>query len=223
MNCSDCQNLLSDYIDGDLNTDKQAMVRIHLSSCGECRSILQDLQRIINMSEVLPQLAASDLTWRSLEKEVQHLTAVSRWKRFWHYRMQFSLTIYHLAVTIALLLAGGVVMVKLLNSPLQSTSTPITSPTSLTSRPLTNSINPEEAELRSAIDHLSQAITQHRSGWDKDMEKVFERNLAIVDRSVADCRQFLMRNPDDPVAHEMMLTAYKEKLRLLEQFSSLNY
>jgi len=101
------------------------------------------------------------------------------------------------------------------NSALNSTRATIVA------RPLAGVMNPEEAELYGEIDRLTQAVNQRREKWDPQMQELFDRNLAIVDRSVAECRQLVLRNPNDQVTHEMMIIAYKEKLRLLEQFSSL--
>jgi hypothetical protein len=80
-------------------------------------------------------------------------------------------------------------------------------------------MNPEEAELNGAISRYMQSLEKRRAKWDPKMQELFDRNLEIVDRSVAECRQMVLRNPNDQVAHEVLIIAYKEKLRLLEQFS----
>ena len=46
----------------------------------------------------------------------------------------------------------------------------------------------------------------------------FERNLLYVDQTLVECRHQLNDNPADDVSQELMLNAYREKVRLLEGF-----
>ncbi|MEW6729913.1 MAG: zf-HC2 domain-containing protein [Acidobacteriota bacterium] len=226
MNCSDCQDLLSEYIDGELGTDSCMHIRAHLSACRECNLLHQDLDQIVHMSKELPLLAPQSAVWAHIEQEIQELTNVpvkrqlGAWARFWSYQLQLSLSMPQMAGVMALLVMAIVVVGSLSYQPQQAI---LMAParTTLVAKPLAHVMNPEEAELRSAIDRLTQAVEQRRQNWDPQMQELFDRNLAIVDRSLAECRQLLLRNPHDQIAQEMMIVAYKEKLRLLEQFSTL--
>jgi hypothetical protein len=227
MNCSDCQDLLSDYLDEDLNENSRNSVSNHLKNCRECKIVYQDLDQIIKVSRELPSLAPENALWLGIEKEIRDLTQspphpqASLWARFWGYRWQFSLSMPQLAgsaiALVLLFLAFGSLSAWLPQATFKAGAAQAT----VMARPINNIINPEEAELKASIDRLSHTIEQRRSNWDPQMQQLFDRNLAIVDRSIEDSRQFAQRNPNDRIAHEMIMIAYQEKLRLLEQFSSL--
>ena len=43
--CADCRELISAYIDGELNVDERAWLRNHLAGCAECRAVLEGYKR----------------------------------------------------------------------------------------------------------------------------------------------------------------------------------
>ena len=232
MKCSDCQDLLSDFIDNELHELKQTQVRIHLEKCTECSTVHEDLTQIVPVSRVLPTLAPQNELWDRIEDEIRELTAkpavhgkAGNWGRFWGYRLNLSISMPQLAGS-----AIGLIALLILTASVSYRPEHITggSPDSvltatrgtIVARPLTSVMTPEETELNGAISRYVQSIDKRRAKWDPKMQELFDRNLAIVDRSIAECRQMVLRNPNDQVAHEVLIIAYKEKLRLLEQFSS---
>jgi hypothetical protein len=231
MKCSDCQDLLSDYIDDELHELKHTQVRMHLEKCPECNTIHEDLTQIVSVSRVLPTLAPRNELWEKIEDEIRELTAkpatqrkAGNWGRFWGYRLNLSLSMPQLAGSAIGLIALLVLTASVSYRPEQVTAgsqdAVLTSTHStIVARPLSSVMNPEEAELNGAISRYMQSLEKRRAKWDPKMQELFDRNLEIVDRSVAECRQMVLRNPNDQVAREVLIIAYKEKLRLLEQFS----
>lgn len=80
---------------------------------------------------------------------------------------------------------------------------------------------PERAVLEDSIARLSRSLERRRENWNPELRRVFERNMAIIDQSLAECEQVLRRNPRDADAEEMLLAAYREKLRLLQEFAAI--
>lgn len=229
MNCTECQDLLSEYIDGDLAQSESAMVRTHLAICYECNVVYQDLDQIVRMSHELPSLAPQNALWAQIEREIDELVQrpprrpqQNLWQRFWGYRLQLSLSIPQMAAAIV----GLFLLMTLTNSltylpqgnMFGTNAAPNAS--TVTAMPV-DRINIEESEMRGRIERLTHTIEQKRGSWDPEIQKLYERNLQIIERSVTECRQLVERNPSDQIAHEMMMVAYQEKLRLLEQFSTL--
>src|ERR1041385_2594870 len=112
MNCSDCQELLSEYLDGDLGGSKHRAVAEHLDFCRECLGIYQDLHQIVLVSRELPNFAPQSAHWQKIEREIVQLTQVplsrpSLWTRFWHYRFDFSISLPQLAGGLAILLVAA--------------------------------------------------------------------------------------------------------------------
>ena len=75
-------------------------------------------------------------------------------------------------------------------------------------------------ELEQQINRLSESIEQKKGEWNPELRAAYERNLIYVNQSLAECRHQVNDNPADDTAQELMLNAYREKVRLLEGFGS---
>jgi hypothetical protein len=68
------------------------------------------------------------------------------------------------------------------------------------------------------INALTERVEQRKGTWNPELQAAFQRNMVYVDQSLVECRNELAENPGDDVSRELMLTAYREKVRLLEGF-----
>src|SRR5581483_2608833 len=100
MVCKQCQELLSDYIDGLLELGEQTKVETHLADCEPCRAVRDDLLQIVHFSHQLPEQAPST----ELAQE-QRTGAASRLGLWWaRLRAQhFNLSLPQLAASAAAL------------------------------------------------------------------------------------------------------------------------
>jgi hypothetical protein len=78
--------------------------------------------------------------------------------------------------------------------------------------------NADLQQLEKQISTLSDSVAQRKESWDPELRIAFERNLFYVDQTLVECRHQLNDNPADDVSQELMLNAYREKVRLLEGF-----
>lgn len=85
----------------------------------------------------------------------------------------------------------------------------------LSANPLSNS---DLQQIENQINRLSESVELRKVEWDPELRSAFERNLLYIEQSLAECRHQLNDNPADDVSHELMLNAYREKVRLLEGF-----
>lgn len=216
--CLDYQELLPEYIDGDLKPNKCITISDHLENCQVCNSVYKDLKQIVEISRKLPLVVPKNFAWAKIEKEISELTLkqspkkYSIWSKFWNYKLQLNISIPELTAGLAVL----VILLILIDS--FSYSPQLGSQSTVVARPATALT---EIELINSIEKYSRTIGERYAQWDPQLQKLFDHNLAIVNKSIDECQQLLQRNPKDPVAHEMLICAYQEKVRLLEQFISL--
>ena len=76
-----------------------------------------------------------------------------------------------------------------------------------------------EQKYLAAIAILSQDVKRHRSQIDPAVQARFDSALADIDRTIAETRQIVRRNPDDPVALQYLLSAYAKKVDTLRAMS----
>ena len=71
MLCSECQELLSDYIDGALELGEQAKIEAHIAHCETCLMVRDDLLQIVHFSRSLPLHSPSSAVWNRIKSEIE--------------------------------------------------------------------------------------------------------------------------------------------------------
>jgi len=221
MVCKQCQELLSEYIDGALELGEQVNIERHLCDCEPCRAVRDDLLQIVHFSQQLPMQAPSTALWPRISSDLAELTP-GFWSRPLRWLVSFRTLNFNFSVpqlvgaaaALAIVISIGVIVsrrdsgqVQLLAGPAPSANSDV--------KPLSQT---DLQQLEKQITQLSVAVEQRKESWDPELRTAFERNLLYIDQSLVECRHHLNDNPSDGVSQELMLNAYREKVRLLEGF-----
>lgn len=220
MVCRQYQELISDYIDGSLELGEQTQIERHLADCESCRAVRDDLLQIVHFSHQLPQHAPSGAVWSRIEADVLEergswFRTVSWWA--WLKTRHFNLSLPQMAATAAavVIAVSAVVLVSRQDAAQNNARAVAPGSLGIEANPLSN---PDFQQLEKQINRLSETVEQRKVEWDPELRSAFERNLLYVDQCLAECRHQLNNNPTDDVSQELMLNAYREKVRLLEGF-----
>lgn len=225
MLCNQCQELISDYIDGALEFGEQLQVERHLADCEACRAVRDDLLQIVHFSRQLPLQTPSGAVWARIKSEVAQEQSVSSWSRIGRWlatikTSRFDLSLPQLAASAAMLvLVASVTVVLLKRQGLPSDKSAVVGPSSYTARDKNALAHRDIQQIEGRINELNETIEQHKSLWDDGLRATFQRNMANVEQSLAECHHELADNPEDDISQELMLSAYREKMRLLEGFA----
>lgn len=224
MGCNQFEEMISDYIDGALETGEQAVIERHLADCESCRALRDDLLQLVHFSRHLPEHTPSSTVWTAIQTQVKSERRVGLRQRVarWLARLEernFILSLPQLAAgAVALILVALVVSVVLRSEAQQSAETASVSGSSAISKNLLS--YPDLQQIEERISQLESSVEQRKASWTPDLRQAFERNLAYVNQSLIECRQQISGHPEDKVSEELMLNAYREKVRLLEGFEA---
>jgi anti-sigma-K factor RskA len=218
MICTKCQELLSDYIDGALELGEQVSIERHLADCEPCRAMRDDLLQIVHFSHQLPLQAPASSLWPRIQSDLTELRP-RLWDRplRWWARIRsfnFNLSVPQMiagAATLVIVISIGVIVSR-------RDAPAINSDTTTRLSQVTPLSNADLQQLEKQINKLSDSVEQRKESWDPELRIAFERNLFYVDQTLVECRHQLSDNPADDVSQELMLNAYREKVRLLEGF-----
>ena len=219
MVCTQCQELLSEYIDGALELGEQVNIERHLADCEPCRAVRDDVLQIVHFSHKLPLQSPSPALWSRISSDVEalHSGVWSRPQR-WLARIKslnFNLSIPQLAAGAAALVI--IISIGVIVSQRDGRTVDAVGP-SVASAEVTPLSSADLQQLEKQISSLSETVEQKKNSWDPELKSEFERNLYYIDQSLVECRHQLKNNPADDVSQELMLNAYREKVRLLEGF-----
>ncbi|MBI3649656.1 MAG: zf-HC2 domain-containing protein [Acidobacteria bacterium] len=225
MNCQECEEIISDYVDGALEPGAQTKIEHHLANCEACRAVRDDLLQIVHFSKQLPlHIPTSDL-WSRIQTEIEAEQPKTWWARSKArlqnlYGRDFKFSIPQFAAIAAaciIVAAIGVVVWQKNNSQVPQFANAAPADNQLQTK-LAN--DPSFQEFEQTIKQLKESVEQRKDTWGPELRLSFERNMTSIDQSLNDCRQLLSRNPNDETCKELLKNAYSEKVRVLQGFAN---
>ncbi len=239
MDCNECKNLISLFLDCELDEKAAAAVRTHLALCSDCANVCEDFASILDEvaespSDLLPP--NSQALWCRINNIIENEARASAAPlmdapptRSW--RLSFGQ------------LAGAIVSVALISSLVTVVAVRSYYP----SEPVELAIGPaaertlldkvlgrlglaetpqqmRERRIRQqqdAIDYWNTRVQARRMTWDNMTREAFDRNLRVIDQSVSQFSVNLERDPEDELSGEMLDSVLDDKMKLLRDFAEL--
>jgi hypothetical protein len=241
MNCEECQQNISQYLDGELDESASAGVLEHLTICAVCAKVCEDFSVILescrdNSSEIVPP--NSQALWRRInnliESEIKVEPAAEERRKSWLSR-GWNLTFSQAgAGVLAIALISSLLTVVGVRNYFEPSGEDFTSRSSASQTTLEKLLSkvglmetPQQArerrirEQQVAIEYWTKRVQERRGRWDAKMRDAFDRNLNLIDESVSEYTIILQENPDDDLTGEMLDTVLNDKMDLLREFSDL--
>ena len=241
MNCTECQENISCYLDGGLHEPDAASMRTHLSICAACAKLCEDFSVILSScrdsvpSEILPP--NSQALWcrihNLIESEIKP-EPLAEPKKGWFSR-GWNLTFSQAgAAVLAIAIISSLLTVVGIRNYFEPSSDDFTSRSAASQTTLEKILSrfgltdtPQQArdrrirEQQAAIEYWTNRVHERRGQWNVKMRDAFDRNLHLIDESVSEYTTILQENPDDDLTGEMLDTILNDKMDLLREFSDL--
>lgn len=242
MECGDCQEFLSEYLDGETDLAVSASIDAHLSVCLECRTLFDDFAVILGNCRTADQKEARppnpDALWCRINNVIEAETTIKQEEhvepRGWFVRgRKFTYSQIGSAVLAVALISSLLTIVAVRNyfEPTGDDNLTRSSETQTTFEKVLSSVglidSPEDArkkrvaEQYAVIDYWNKRISSRRQQWDARMRDAFDRNLREIDTAVHEHTLTLEKDPNDELSGEMLDSALNEKMNLLREFSEL--
>ena len=211
-------NRLSEYLDGELDSSERSALEAHLATCGQCYATLGELQQVVARAKSLEDRPPTKDLWVGIragltQESEARLTpgrrpGVSR---------RFSFTVPQLlAASIALvLLSGGSAWLALRQGP---TNTP--EPIAVT-RPAGTRVASWTGSTDIAIGELETALTQNEKQLDSTTVRIVRKNLAIINRAIAEARIALRNDPGNAYLNLHLADTMRRKVELLRRVNDM--
>lgn len=245
MNCGNYQNLISAYLDGELDAGTWQSVESHLESCDECTRVFADFSTILEFCDDTYSADAappnSHALWCRINNiieselpETQSDTAAHEGRPsfgFWNTGLNLSAGQIASAVAGIALVSSllTIVAFKNLTTPVDPLAGEDSEETVIEKVLADLGIGDSQVdrnekrieEQRAAIEYWRDRVEMRRAAWNSETRVVFDRNLNEIDKAVSEYTRLLNENPHDTISNEMLDSALKEKMELLREFSEL--
>jgi len=244
MNCEKCQQLISVYLDNELEKEVSFEVQMHLALCAECAKVCEDFAMIVDFCETenfLPpnskalwcrinNLIENDIKTETRQESIESKTKQGFFARTWNNRWQLSLSqvvssVLGIALISSLLTIVGVKNYMTANDGLATNSSPTVFERVLSKVGLVETAQQaRESRIKAqqaTIDYWNTRIESRRIQWDAHLREAFDRNLDDINQVVFEYNRILQENPQDELSGEMLDSALNEKVELLREFADL--
>jgi tetratricopeptide (TPR) repeat protein len=216
MRCRKAHEYISRTVDGELDPRRAARLERHLAGCGDCRTLLADLRKIIDEAAGLAAPEPSEKVWRNVRAglEAGTLRPSAEGARLDH-RPLFgsSLPAWRYAgaavLAVVLVVSGVIVGRRLGRQDIRM------GPEAGEAYTLAK-LDEAERYYEQAIRSLGQAFAAGKGALDPRVIELFDRNLSVIDATIQACREAVLAEPDDLEARNYLLAAYTKKVTLLD-------
>jgi hypothetical protein len=215
--------LINDYVDDALGRTERPEIDRHLTECGECRRLVEELRDVRRRAGALDATPPPARAWKRIERALeaekasQREVSASRSRR-WSW----------LAVA-AMLVLGTMVGLRYYRTPARpagvTTAARGASGAPAETRELAQSVqsNLQQAEqhYRQAIAGLEQIKNAEKGALPPQTAASLEKSLSVVDQAINESREALKAQPNSEPAQESLLESFKTKIALLQDTVAL--
>jgi predicted anti-sigma-YlaC factor YlaD len=204
MTCREVDDRLDDYVDGTLAEGEFQEVELHLASCGECRKAERGLRRLLAEAAALPRQKSPERDlWPGIAGRLRPRT------------MQGSWTFLAAAAAVALALAGSFFLGKG-SAPVAG---PRTVPVAVTRE--SPALAEAESDYERASAALLAALYERRESFSPETIASVEKNLEVMDHALAEVKDALRRDPENPELTRMLAATHRKKVDVLRRVVKL--
>jgi hypothetical protein len=242
MNCDQCQELLSEFLDGTLRGGVRARLDAHLEECLACALVREEFQSILSVArasrEELVAPPDEHALWLRIRNTIEVDADLSRaaaaraaaasggregfWARLLHKRWELTLpqmatAVAAVAVAVSLVTTLGLQYLTPVAPGQNSVVEVERSRRGNTLRALYKQqgfVEPRQASLQ----YWQQRVEARKASWNPRMREAFDRSLTVLDQTVNDSLSDLEQNPHDEIAEQMLNSALHDKIELLREF-----
>ena len=204
-------NRLSEYLDGELDNIERSGVEAHLETCGQCRATLGELRQVVARAKSLTDAEPEADLWPDIRARLTPGRRPAVAPR------RFSFTVPQLlAASIALvLLSGGSAWLAVRRGP-TNTAEPVAM-----SRPTDARTASWTGSTDIAIGELEAALTQNEKRLDSTTVRIVRKNLAIINRAIAEARIALRNDPGNAYLNLHLADTMRRKVELLRRVNDM--
>ena len=215
-------NLLSAYLDDELDANSRATLSAHLADCPECASLLADLRAIVAAAPDYTGRAPAPALWDAIEARLDESDIVAigtaRGARL-AARHRFGWRELIAASIVMAAVGGGAVYLAL--RPGQSGAVrPVVQVPGVVPQPgsgagAEGNVAFAEGKYDSAVRDLEQVLEAGRSRLDSSTVRSVEESLRKIDAAIAEARAAIQRDPSNAYLNRQIAANMRRKLNLL--------
>jgi len=220
-------DLFSDYLAEELETEVRSSLEAHVAECGACRTVLEEIRDVVSQARGLPErrpardlwpgiAAAIDMPVRAQAPDSAQVIALPTARETVDPR--------RIAFTAPQLAAAAVVLISLSAATTiwagpglgvragGDVPASVGAPSAVTAA---STVASPPAALSEELATLEDVLELAHERLDPNTVRVIERNLAVIEKAIADSQQALVLDPENAFLAEHLERVYERKIEYL--------
>jgi hypothetical protein len=217
MKCAKAKKWISQYIDGDLDTDRASSLEKHLETCKDCQKFLKDFRRIKQTARDLARSDPSGQTWFRIQARLKQKTQAPVPEprvRFLFFPARLQYTV---SAAILLFIVIGAVVIGLRVWNREGSLNGYSGQEFALAK-----LQEAEQHYKLAIKALWEVVQTQKEYIDPKVAETFRINLELIDATLADCRRAIQSDPGDLDSQYYLFAVYKKKAELLDNMIEIS-
>jgi len=228
------QERLSEYVDGELDSEQTAALETHLEGCAECRRVLGELREVVERAGRLIDMPAAGDLWTGIAERIhaegsgpaawpiaRRAGRTSSSGRRQPRRVTFSLPQLAAAAVRLVALSAGVAWQAAGGAAARRAELATTAATGQTPAGLLPASRTASNDYEAAIAQLERVLAAGRQRLDTATVRTLDERLAIIDRAIDEAREALAADPSNAYLNRYLAGAIRRKLDLLRRTAAL--
>jgi len=213
MNCLEIDQVLDDFVAGDVTPDERGAVTAHLESCPTCRAAAASVQRLFAQAKarLLPVEPEHDL-WPGIAARID---AARPARRYSARRPVLA------AAAVILLAAASVVGVRLAGRPSGGAMTRAHVDRAGTAAPASYEFAQARATFATARRQLVAVFQSRRGMMSPQTVAVVEKNMRAIDEAVREMEAALARDPGNADLPALLVAVYGQEIDMLQGVATM--
>ena len=213
---------INDYVDDALGSVERADVERHLTTCGACRQLADDLRDVRRRAGALALMTPPERVWKRIDRELRpadRATEASRSVSQPSPRASRYIGWKSVAVAAVLVLCALVGMRYELRKRGDAPST--VAARSEAAQSVESELLQAEQHYVKAISGLEQITKAEKGAIDPQTAAVLQKNFSVIDQAISESRAALKAQPNSEPAQQSLLESFKTKIAMLQDTVAL--
>ena len=216
------KDILSDYIDEELDLSRREELEAHLHECADCASTLDELRRVVDRARSLPLESASEPMpdlWPGIESRISGRPPITlvRGPRWNERRVSFTFT-QLAAACLAIAIMSGTAVWYARTTGRRDAGRLIPGSDVVTA---VEPASTAPAATTAAVEELRRALSKGRDELDPVTVRTLEESLITIEVAILQARRALDADPRNPYVREHLDETMRQKVELLHRATML--
>jgi anti-sigma factor RsiW len=216
MNCTHLEELINDYVDGQLSEDEWHDVEQHLKGCAACRRSLEQLRGLVDQAAALPKEIPPSRDLLPGIRRVVEAAGAPQARGAWMWWAS-------LAASVLVVITVGITTMTFNDRGGEAAQVaPAPGAILSASHNVVSAFHAAEQEYLRAAALLTEVLDKRRGTLTPETAALVDENLEIINQAIANVRLALNADPANPRNGQVLTALYQQKIEILRRVSRLS-